>query len=187
MSTAASSGLAKATAKRRVGLHDLRADSGLYLRLLGVALPLTIALGTALALAGTTSGWRCWSGRRWRRPTPRPSPGSRSVRPAAGARLDWATNILMAWFGPRGLASMVFALLALEELGRPTAGPAVAVITITVVLSIVAHGATAEPLATRYANRLGRLAAGGSEAQLPDVPDRGLIRHKARRGITPHG
>src|SRR6201987_1484760 len=40
----------------RVGLHELRADSGLYLRLLGVALPLTIALGTvlALALAGTS-------------------------------------------------------------------------------------------------------------------------------------
>ena len=34
----------------RVGLHELRADSGLYLRLLGVALPLTIALGTVLAL-----------------------------------------------------------------------------------------------------------------------------------------
>ena len=40
----------------RVGMHELRADSGLYLRLLGVALPLTIALGTvlALALAGTS-------------------------------------------------------------------------------------------------------------------------------------
>jgi NhaP-type Na+/H+ or K+/H+ antiporter len=104
-----------------------------------------------------------------------------------GARLDWATSILVAWFGPRGLASVVFALLALEELGRPTAGPAVAVITITVVLSIVAHGATAEPLATRYATRLARPAAGGTEAELPDVPDRRLIRHTARRGITPHG
>ena len=42
----------------RVGLHELRADSGLYLRLLGVALPLTIALGTVLALALTgTSIW----------------------------------------------------------------------------------------------------------------------------------
>jgi len=104
-----------------------------------------------------------------------------------GARLDWATSILVAWFGPRGLASVVFALLALEELGRPTAGPAVAVITITVVISVVAHGATAEPLATRYANRLARSAAGGTGAQLPDVPDRRLIRRTARHGITPHG
>ena len=34
----------------RVGLHELRVDAGLYLRLLGVALPLTIGLGTLLAL-----------------------------------------------------------------------------------------------------------------------------------------
>ena len=35
----------------RVGLHELRADSGLYLRLLGAALPVTIGLGTLLAFA----------------------------------------------------------------------------------------------------------------------------------------
>jgi len=36
-----------------------------------------------------------------------------------GARLGWTTVLLVAWFGPRGLASVVFALLALEELGSP--------------------------------------------------------------------
>src|SRR6266568_7632443 len=43
----------------RVGLHELRAEAGLYLRLLGAALPLTIGLGTllALALAGGGSIW----------------------------------------------------------------------------------------------------------------------------------
>jgi NhaP-type Na+/H+ or K+/H+ antiporter len=35
----------------RVGLHELRVDAGLYLRLLGAALPLTIGLGTLLAFA----------------------------------------------------------------------------------------------------------------------------------------
>lgn len=40
----------------RVGWHGLRADAGLYLRLLGVALPVTIALGTLLALALTNPG-----------------------------------------------------------------------------------------------------------------------------------
>ena len=35
----------------RVGLHELRIDAGLYLRLLGVALPLTVGLGTLLAFA----------------------------------------------------------------------------------------------------------------------------------------
>ena len=104
-----------------------------------------------------------------------------------GAQLDWATSVLVAWFGPRGLASVVFALLALEDLGDAAAKPAVAVITLTVVLSIVAHGATAEPLATRYASRVARAAAGDTGAQLPDVPDRRLIRRAARNGITPHG
>ena len=39
-------------------------------------------------------------------------------------------------------------------MGSPTADRAVAVIAITVLLSVVAHGATAEPLAARYAKLL---------------------------------
>jgi NhaP-type Na+/H+ or K+/H+ antiporter len=96
-----------------------------------------------------------------------------------GARLGWATVALVAWFGPRGLASVVFALLALEELGGPAAGRAVAVIAITVVLSVVAHGATAEPLAVRYARWLADHAAGRAGAQVSDVPDRRLIRRSS--------
>jgi sodium/hydrogen antiporter len=97
----------------------------------------------------------------------------------AGTRLGWATVSLLAWFGPRGLASVVFALLALEELGSPTAGHAVAVITITVLLSVVLHGVTAEPLAARYARSLARRAAGQADAQMPDMPERRLIRRKS--------
>ncbi len=43
----------------RVGLRELRADAGLYARLLGIGLPLTIGLGTVLALAllGGMSIW----------------------------------------------------------------------------------------------------------------------------------
>src|SRR6202035_4567389 len=43
----------------RVGLHELRTEAGLYLRLLGAGLPLTIGLGTlvALALVSGTSIW----------------------------------------------------------------------------------------------------------------------------------
>ena len=98
-----------------------------------------------------------------------------------GARLGWATVVLVAWFGPRGLASVVFALLALEELGSATAGRAVALIAITVLLSVVAHGATAKALAARYAKLLdAKLLAhrtdGGPGALMPDVPDRRLIR-----------
>jgi NhaP-type Na+/H+ or K+/H+ antiporter len=105
----------------------------------------------------------------------------------AGTRLGWATVSLVAWFGPRGLASVVFALLALEELGSPTAGHAVAVITITVLLSVVLHGVTAEPLAARYARSLARRAAGQADAQTPDMPERRLIRRKSPLKGDPPG
>jgi sodium/hydrogen antiporter len=94
----------------------------------------------------------------------------------AGTRLGWATVSLVGWFGPRGLASVVFALLALEELGGPTAGPAVTVITITVLLSVVLHGVTAEPLAAWYARLMARRTADQAGAPMPDMPERRLIR-----------
>lgn len=58
----------------------------------------------------------------------------------------------VGWFGPRGLASVVFALLAVEELGDtdPRVIVAVNTITVTIVFSIIAHGITARPFATRY-------------------------------------
>ncbi len=105
----------------------------------------------------------------------------------AGSGLDRATIALVAWFGPRGLASVVFCLLALEELGSPAADHAAAVITITVMLSVLAHGATAEPLASRYARHLARQAGQRAGTELPGIPERRLIRHTARSGITPHG
>ena len=63
---------------------------------------------------------------------------------------------LVGWFGSRGLASEVFALVALEEPGTPLADHAVAVITITVLLSVVVHGAMADPLATRSCRAFAR-------------------------------
>jgi NhaP-type Na+/H+ or K+/H+ antiporter len=89
-----------------------------------------------------------------------------------GAGLDRNTVLFVGWFGPRGLASLVFALIALEELGTG-AEDAVAVIGLTVFFSVLAHGLTAMPLAARY----GRAAtAQGPEPGEPDtdLPVRGL-------------
>ena len=85
---------------------------------------------------------------------------------SAGARLGRTAVGLVGWFGPRGLASVVFALLALEEIGQPAASQAVAVITVTVLLSVVAHGVTAEPLARRFGPRLAP-AADGADHRRP--------------------
>jgi NhaP-type Na+/H+ or K+/H+ antiporter len=93
-----------------------------------------------------------------------------------GARLGRAAVLLVGWFGPRGLASVVFALLALEEIGPPAASQPVDVITVTVLLSVIAHGATADPLARRFGPRLAPAADGAEHPGRPDVPERRLIR-----------
>jgi NhaP-type Na+/H+ or K+/H+ antiporter len=65
----------------------------------------------------------------------------------------------LGWFGPRGAASIVFALLLLEEGGLPNDAVILATVFVTVGLSVLAHGATAAPLVARYASWLERLTA----------------------------
>jgi NhaP-type Na+/H+ or K+/H+ antiporter len=91
-----------------------------------------------------------------------------------GAGLDRKTVLFIGWFGPRGLASLVFALLAVEELG-PRADPAVVAIAITVFLSVLAHGLSAAPLAARYGRAVGAPEPEPDDP-VPDVPVRGLPR-----------
>jgi sodium/hydrogen antiporter len=69
-----------------------------------------------------------------------------------GARLDRPSVVFVGWFGPRGLASVVFALLAIEELGTGSAEvvTAVATVTLTVLFSVFLHGITAGPGGRQY-------------------------------------
>ena len=75
------------------------------------------------------------------------------------------TAAFIGWFGPRGLASVVFALLAVEALGHTDSRVEVTIntIAVTIVFSIIAHGVTARPLATRYVAALHR-----TEHRTPD-------------------
>ena len=57
----------------------------------------------------------------------------------------------IGWFGPRGLASIVFAVIVIEESNLPHETLIVQAIYLTVGLSVLAHGLTAAPLAGRYA------------------------------------
>jgi NhaP-type Na+/H+ or K+/H+ antiporter len=76
-----------------------------------------------------------------------------------GTGANRPTVAFLGWFGPRGAASIVFALLVLEEEDSlPTQELILTVVFVTVGLSVLAHGATAAPLATRYANWLDRRA-----------------------------
>jgi NhaP-type Na+/H+ or K+/H+ antiporter len=64
------------------------------------------------------------------------------------------TVAFLGWFGPRGAASIVFALLVLEEGGLPNDDLILNTAFVTVGLSVLAHGVTAAPLASRYADWL---------------------------------
>ena len=93
-----------------------------------------------------------------------------------GLRRDTVT--LMGWFGPRGLASVVFTLLALErfqEASRP-ADTLIAAATWTILLSVVAHGLSATPLSGWYARRL-------AAAKEPPVELAGMSELPQRRGV----
>jgi sodium/hydrogen antiporter len=67
-----------------------------------------------------------------------------------GTRARPVTVAFMGWFGPRGLASIVFALILLEESNLPHEKTVLLAIYLTVGLSVLVHGITAAPLADRY-------------------------------------
>lgn len=67
-----------------------------------------------------------------------------------GSGFDKATVAFIGWFGPRGLASVVFGLIAVDSLAPADAHLVLGAVTVTVTLSVIAHGITGSPLATRY-------------------------------------
>ncbi|EKE43754.1 hypothetical protein OCGS_2088 [Oceaniovalibus guishaninsula JLT2003] len=71
-----------------------------------------------------------------------------------GTRLAPATVLFVGWFGPRGLASIIYLLLILESGGVPGMDQIQRIVLLTVLLSIVLHGATAAPWAGRYGRHM---------------------------------
>ncbi len=87
------------------------------------------------------------------------------------------TQMLMGWLGPRGLASVVFTLLAFEafhEVGR-SHQMLFDIAGWTILLSVLLHGFSAIPLARWYANRL--KAAPASIPELMEVADLELLQN----------
>jgi NhaP-type Na+/H+ or K+/H+ antiporter len=89
------------------------------------------------------------------------------------------TVAYIGWFGPRGLATIVFGLIALEE-HVPGIETVSAVVAVTVGLSVYAHGATSVPLAARYAAWWSRVSA--------SMPGRegAAVRHRDNRPHLGH-
>jgi NhaP-type Na+/H+ and K+/H+ antiporter len=70
----------------------------------------------------------------------------------AGTRVDTATKAFMAWFGPKGVATMTFSLLVLSD-GLPDGARIFNLAALAVFVSIIAHGLTDHPGAEWMARR----------------------------------
>jgi NhaP-type Na+/H+ or K+/H+ antiporter len=69
-----------------------------------------------------------------------------------GTGESFASKLFLGWFGPRGLASIVFAIIVMDS-EVPGAGYLAMVVVLTVFLSLVAHGISANPLARLIGKR----------------------------------
>jgi len=94
----------------------------------------------------------------------------------AGTGLDRVTTAFVGWFGPRGLASVVFGLIAVDSLAPPQSKVVLAAVTLTVALSVLLHGVSASPLAARYGRYAARLRPEGPE-HTDAVPISTRMRH----------
>ena len=104
-----------------------------------------------------------------------------------GPRLRLDTIALMGWFGPHRLASVVFTLLAFDDLttaGKPI-DIIVAVATWTILVSVFAHGLSAQPLSAWYARRLKAATEAHVElAELPEPRPRHTLLHGTSGGAS---
>lgn len=66
-----------------------------------------------------------------------------------GTGMPLREKLFLGWFGPRGLASILFTLIVLDEFDLPGEEALLACVSLTVALSVLLHGITASPLAKR--------------------------------------
>jgi NhaP-type Na+/H+ or K+/H+ antiporter len=137
----------------RVNLGTLRREAALPARLLGLGLPLTIVAGTlaGLVLFPQLDLWTAAALATILAPTDA-ALGLPVALALLGTGMRRVTVGFLGWFGPRGLASIVFVLILVEETELPERSLMLTVVTWTVALSVYAHGLSAWPGANRYAD-----------------------------------
>lgn len=71
-----------------------------------------------------------------------------------GTQHSWPTIAFIGWFGPRGIASILYLIIVFITIGFTGYEQMMAIIVLTVLLSIFLHGITAVPLSRLYAGRV---------------------------------
>jgi len=87
------------------------------------------------------------------------------------------TVAFIGWFGPRGLASIVFAVFV-EDTQQAHSTTILTVTYLTVGLSVLVHGMSAAPLVKRYVGWY------GAAERHPMMEDEPTHEHRARKGAT---
>ncbi|MCG6881515.1 MAG: sodium:proton antiporter [Deltaproteobacteria bacterium] len=70
-----------------------------------------------------------------------------------GSRVSWGSVAFIGWFGPRGIASVLYSLMVVGQLGIKGNEQVLSVIVLTVLISVFAHGLSAVPLSALYKNK----------------------------------
>ncbi len=97
-----------------------------------------------------------------------------------GTQARRPTVVFVGWFGPRGLASIVFAVIV-EDAYHADAGTILTACYLTVGLSVLLHGLSAAPLVDRYA----RWYRAPARKHLPAMESRSAHEHPARGPVVP--
>jgi NhaP-type Na+/H+ or K+/H+ antiporter len=97
----------------------------------------------------------------------------------SGARRP--TVAFVGWFGPRGLATIVFAVILIDESSLPREHTLLLAVVATIGISVFVHGLTAQPLTNRY---VGWYASHPRE-QLPSMESVPAAPHRWRKPQAP--
>ena len=87
-----------------------------------------------------------------------------------GSGVSPRTQLFLGWFGPRGLASILFVLLILEDTAIIHRTELLEITVLTVALSALLHGATAAPLAAWYGRRAQLMGECAENKVVPELP-----------------
>ncbi len=101
----------------------------------------------------------------------------------ATARPRFSTVMFVGWFGPRGIASIVFVLIVIEDGVAGVSSDVVTIVTWTVLSSIFLHGITASAGARAY----GRWYSSMADAHTDMVESGPTTEHRLRYAAKPPG
>ena len=88
-----------------------------------------------------------------------------------GKKLMWETTLLLGWFGPRGIASIIYILIVMRDADLPNVSTILAVTVITILGSVILHGVTAVPFTNWYARMMTDIEKDMSDDEIDEMPE----------------